>query len=712
MKHRILAVALLVSCSREELTERPNEAGVDTSVDTNLDTVAPPFDEGVVSPDEPPTLPVGFDAFRLWDRWPHLRIGQRTYMRSTYDRNGANHAADAAHYLRKREGAYVPLDITGTGVLAFVRTNHWHGSPWHYNADGKDTVVRESTTADPTKPVVGSTFLPADVFPEPLAYTWSTTKGADLSWVPVSFTDSFELGYERAFYGTGYYIFNLYDRSAKLSRPVESWDVKPPPADVINLLKNVHGDIGASSPLEGARTIRTLRLKLPRNRIDLGNERLRITFDDRKTPSVDAPINLFFGAGTLYNRDDREYLVRSFPSTIRYTPSDIILTSSFPMPFFTRAKIEVPPGVTLEVLSEPLTQKNVGYFHASYVDHTALIPGKDLVLLDTRGTEGSDDWCGQFVGTSFQFSDRAVLSTLEGDPRFFFDDSQTPQGMGTGTEEWGGGGDYWGGQTMTLPFAGHPTGAPDVKSAKSPEDQIESAYRFLLSDLMPFGRNARIQLEHGGENSSTEHYKTVTFWYGKPKSCLVQTDALHVGDPDDEAKHKWTATDASEPTTLDSRYEWGVDYDRFNMMPVYPSSTDSGRALRGPSEMTLQVDPNNFGVVLRRKFDQSYVDQRAEVWVDDQKAGVWYFAGSNTSVYGWTAGTTETVNGPPEVSTSNRRFREEEFILPRSLTRGRTSIRVRIVPIGTPKPVTPEAMPPERVWSAFHYTAYSWLLPN
>ena len=27
---------------------------------------------------------------------------------------------------------------------------------------------------------------------------------------------------------------------------------------------------------------------------------------------------------------------------------------------------------------------------------------------------------------------------------------------------------------------------------------------------MPFGKNARIRLEHGGTNESTEHYETVT----------------------------------------------------------------------------------------------------------------------------------------------------------------------------------------------------------
>ena len=47
------------------------------------------------------------------------------------------------------------------------------------------------------------------------------------------------------------------------------------------------------------------------------------------------------------------------------------------------------------------------------------------VLEQVRGLPqvegGGRDFCGSFVGTSFTFSDRAVLTTLEGDPRFFLD---------------------------------------------------------------------------------------------------------------------------------------------------------------------------------------------------------------------------------------------------------------------------------------------------
>ena len=77
----------------------------------------------------PPVIPIGLDAYRMWDKWPSQRIGARAYMRSTYDRSGANESADASHFLfMEDEGHNVTLDVVGKGVLYFVRTNHWHRS--------------------------------------------------------------------------------------------------------------------------------------------------------------------------------------------------------------------------------------------------------------------------------------------------------------------------------------------------------------------------------------------------------------------------------------------------------------------------------------------------------------------------------------------------------------------------------------------------------
>src|SRR5262249_55691344 len=157
---------------------------------------------------------------------------------------------------------------------------------------------------------------------------------------------------------------------------------------------------------------------------------------------------------SLHNRASREYLVQSLPVVVRFTGGQVEFALYFPMPYFSSARIELLPSAAVpkvdwEVRTERYTDPPSwsGWFHATYVDHGTPVPGRDLVLLDTTQVEGGGDWCGHFVGTSFIFSDRAVLTTLEGDPRFFFDDSGTPQAQGTGTEEWGGGGDYWGGQT-------------------------------------------------------------------------------------------------------------------------------------------------------------------------------------------------------------------------------------------------------------------------
>ena len=706
----------------------------------------------------PPVIPIGLDAYRHWELWPYQRIGARAHMRSTYDRRGGNEGADASHFLYQLDDARnVTLDIQAPGLLCFARYNHWHGSPWHYEVDGTDHLVQETSTANPLKPAPDSVFLPAQPFPSPLTWTWSQTKGADLSWVPIEFERSFRMAYSRTHYGTGYYIYQQFVPGTKLSHSLHSWDEKrPPDPAVLELLSKAGTDLlpnpnspearrlhlqqetgdcllgsgmtnAATFELSGPSMLRGLEFSVAReDALAFGRAILRITWDDASHPSVDAPVALFFGAGTLYNRDNREYLVKAFPVSVRFVDDKVNLACYFPMPFFRHARFElsVPADHQLTVHWRlrwaPLNAQpfEVGYFHATYRDHSHPEPGQDLVLLDTRETEGGGDWSGQFVGTSFIFSDRAVLNTLEGDPRFFFDDSKTPQGQGTGTEEWGGGGDYWGGQNMTLPFAGHPTGARNAKEAKCEEDKIESAYRFLLGDLMPFGRNALIRLEHGGLNDSTEHYQTVTYWYGVNQPSLIRSDVLEIGDAKSEESHRYSSPQASAPYEFSSRYEWGVD--TLAGKEIYPAETARGRITEGTSEFNLKLSPDNLGVMLRRKLDYQYPNQRAEAFVADLKdgqvhgsfhpAGVWYLAGGNTCVY---SNPKDELGSAQHIAeASNRRLRDDEFLLPKKLTAGRSEIRIRLRFQPVKIPLFPDAPAPVLAWSEIRYDTYCFVLPR
>jgi hypothetical protein len=705
---------------------------------------------------EPPVIPVGLDAIRQWERWPLLRIGARAYLRSTYDRAGGNEGADASHFLyQEADDRNVALDLEGPGLICFTRFNHWHGSPWTHEVDGTRRVVRESSTADPNHPAPEATFLPAHLFPEPLAFTWAMTRGADLSWVPIPFEKSYRLSYGRTHYGTGYFIYHQFVPGARLSSPIRSWDFQTPPArDVLALVARSGTDLVPEVDSSGgvriglraasgscdlapgrkvelrhlagaAGMIRALELSTPRDKaLALGRARLRITWDDRPEPSIDAPVALFFGTGTLYNRDEHEYLVKAFPVVVRFDARQVHLACYFPMPYFHSARIELVGGtgagctVSWSLRWSPLAEpaEHVAYFHSTYRDHPNPEPGRDLVLLDTTQVEGGGDWSGHLVGTSFIFSHRAVLNTLEGDPRFYFDDSLTPQAQGTGTEEWGGGGDYWGGRNMTLPFAGHPVGAVNPESAKDPEDQIESAYRFLLSDLMPFGKNARITLEHGGTNESTEHYETVTSWYGRPGPTLVRTDSFQVGDASSEAAHHYRSPEACPPYEITSRFEWGIDHLRGRQ--IYPARVERGRTTTGTSEFTLRLDASNVGVLLRRRLDYALPNQRAEVEVADvgpgepfwKRAGTWYLAGSNTCVY---SNPREELGATQHVAqTSNHRLREDEFLLPLALTRGREAIRVRVRFTPVPRPLFPGHPIPPLAWSEIRYDAFCFVMPR
>ena len=711
--------------------------------------------------EEPPTISVGLDCYRLWDHWAYQRIGARAYMRSTYDRRGGNEGADASHFLYQLADDYnVALDIAGPGVLYFARFNHWHGSSWHYDVDGVDNIVEETSTANPLKPAENSVFLPATAFPSPLTWTWATTKGVDLMWVPIPFEKSFQMAYSRTHYGTGYYIYDQYVRGAKLSQPIQSWNEGTPPKDVLELIGkagsadlvpqpetaaghklgitseegnwSVSGEskVGMERKASKPLMLRALELSAPKDKaIELGRCKIRITWDDLPYPSVEAPVALFFGTGTLYNRDNREFLVKSFPMVARFDEERVHLACYFPMPFFKTARIEIlgngqtVPDIRWRARYQPYKEpaNHVGYFHATFQDHPHPELGKDLVLLDTRAAESGGDWSGSLVGTSFIFTHSNNLTTLEGDPRFFFDDSQTPQAQGTGTEEWGGGGDYWGGRNMTLPFAGHPVGARKVEEAKNDEDKIHSAYRFLLADLMPFGKNALIRLEHGGENQSTEHYETVTYWYGAHSPSLIQTDTLQIGNLASEHLHAYISTNASEPYEITSRYEWGVD--TLKGQEIYPAQTDRGRKTTGTSEFTVKLEPKNFGVLLRRKLDYSFPNQRAEVYIahatrnaqpvpesDWKLAGTWYLAGANTCVYSNPKdelGATQHI-----VQTSNRRFRDDEFLVPRDLTEGRSAIRVRVKFTPVNIPLYPGRPLDELAWSELRYDAYCFVMPE
>ena len=90
---------------------------------------------------------------------------------------------------------------------------------------------------------------------------------------------------------------------------------------------------------------------------------------------------------------------------------------------------------------------------------------------------------------------------------------------------------------------------------------------------------------------------------------------------------------------------------------------------------------------------------------------MWYLAGSNTCVY---SNPKEELGATQHImQTSNRRFRDDEFLIGRDLTRGRATIRVRIKFTPIDRPLFPgQPFPEKPAWSEIRYTAYSYVMPK
>jgi hypothetical protein len=151
---------------------------------------------------------------------------------------------------------------------------------------------------------------------------------------------------------------------------------------------------------------------------------------------------------------------------------------------------------------------------------------------------------------------------------------------------------------------------------------------------------------------------------------------------------------------------------------VYPAHTEIARKTRTSSEFTLDIREDNLGVMLRRTLDYGFPNQRAGVYIagsdggEWKKAGVWYIAGSNTCYHSYPRKAGELGKTEPVVQTSNRRFRDDEFLIPRDLTAGKSSIRVRVVFTPVERPLLPGMEVPELAWADIAYKAYCYVMPE
>ncbi|MGO9383839.1 MAG: glycoside hydrolase family 172 protein [Mycobacterium sp.] len=630
--------------------------------------------------------PVGWDTYRRLDRLPYLSADTRTLQVSSFDRSGGNFDLSTGN----DNGSGGCLASGGAGcIVAEDRGAGEIDSIW-FTRDGGNVRAIGRIRID----LDGQTVLDAPLqslvdgalgapFVWPLVANARQSPGGDYIKVPMPYRQSMRISVATnlQYYHVDYRKFSTADGVTTFSpsdpaldviatlRAAGTVDPKPaaPAAAHNHQVVDLPADGGVTiAESTGSGMISALRLQLPEPTDQLlAGLRLQIEFDGQTM--INSPLGEFFGAGLGTNK------VQSLMfAAIPQPAGPLSLSAWWPMPFARTAHITLVnttgdpvPGIDSDVVTTPdpqwapaLASGRAGYFTArSHAGPTTL--GQDWLFADEHGH-------GKFVGVSHtirgartktSFSDDAPYF-LEGAERVYTDGSASPQWYGTGTEDFYEGGWYFKNGTR---YSDPLTGQPDQRTATGGcADYCVAAYRLMLADAIDYHSAIRFGIEHGKRNMVQPDYSSTAFLYTQPSDTITPSDDVNPTDPVNRLVHDYTDDPASDQPLI-SEYEGSDD-----IRPVVGLVRTTNAAIT----FHVQIDPDNHGFLLRRTSDQATGYQSADVAIDGMSAGIWLEPRSNNS----------------------RRWRDDTYLVPESLTAGKARIAVTLTPI-------PGAPP----WTASHY---------
>lgn len=238
---------------------------------------------------------------------------------------------------------------------------------------------------------------------------------------------------------------------------------------------------------------------------------LRLYWDGEEHPSVECPIGDFFGIG---HGVDQPFV--SLP--VRVSSDGRARNCYWPMPFRKSARITVTNESDrrchafyyyIDWQKHPSLPEDIAYFHAMYRQEHPCVMGRNYLIADIAGR-------GHYVGTVQSVYHVSAGWYGEGDDFFFIDGATEPQLRGTGTEDYFC--DAWGFRQQDGPFYGTP-----LWEGYGPGDR-SSAYRWHLTDPVPFTKSLRVEIEHKGSQTFPDGkvngfierddlMSSVAFWY-------------------------------------------------------------------------------------------------------------------------------------------------------------------------------------------------------
>jgi hypothetical protein len=262
----------------------------------------------------------------------------------------------------------------------------------------------------------------------------------------------------------------------------------------------------------------------------LSTTRLKIYWDNSKTPAVDAPFGDFhlLGHNRVRQVNSAFVTVEARPDLNHNLQNKNVggYNSYFPMPFGRGARIVIENGsgqaLTLyyqidyqKWLSAPSPLR----FHALYSRTSPeTYPGPEAGRRDSKNPDGRDNHLilategrGHYIGVSLSV-DAAGDGWWEGDEMIWIDGQPRPSILGTGTEDYFGG--AWGfRREYTMPFHGvsYMEKVPERKDWQAGQFTV---YRFHEKYPVPFTKAFRMSIERGHNNHRRDSaYSSMAFFY-------------------------------------------------------------------------------------------------------------------------------------------------------------------------------------------------------
>jgi hypothetical protein len=630
-----------------------------------------------------PGLPlIGWDTYRRLDRLPYLSADTQTLQVSSFDRSGGDFDISTGN----KNGTGGCLAPGGAGCV--VAEDHGAGevdSIW-FTRDGGNVRAIGAIRIE----LDGQTVIDAPLqslvdgglgapFVWPLVANAAQSPGGVYIKVPMPYRQSMRISVAShlEYYHVDYRQFPTADGVSTFSsldpaldvvaslRAAGTSDPKPAEPTAAHTNRVVELPAGAGETIAqaaGSGTISALRLELPEPTDELlTGLRLQIEFDGQTM--VDSPLGEFFGAGLGAN-DVRSLMFAATPQP----GGSLSLSCWWPMPFARSAQITLVnttgdpvSGIDSDVVTTPdaqwgpaLAGGRAGYFTArSHAGPTTI--GQDWLFADEHGH-------GKFVGVNHTIRGSRIKTSfgddapyfLEGAERGYTDGSASPQWYGTGTEDLYEGGWYFKNGTR---YSDPLTGQPDQRTATGGcADYCVAVYRLMLADAIGYHSAIRFGIEHGKRNMVQPDYSSTAFLYTQPNESTIPGDDVNPSDPVSRFLHGYTDTDADDRVLI-SQYE-GEDDTR----------TIAGLVRATPAVITFHVniDPDNHGVLVRRTSDQDIGYQSADVDVDGVPARNWFQPRSNSS----------------------HRWFDDAYLVPASLTAGKTLITITLTPTADSPPWT------------------------